>query len=837
MFWFSSWKITKNPSNKNNKSLIQSWMQAEWIQAFISRKELQLIAFFCFLFVIILVRLVQLQIFDHQMYDQQLSQQHYKEALLDPERWNIYALDKGGHPVKLTENITLYDLAVDAKELNWTFESDPRFKLPASLRGQPMKPRFIQLITPIIYKHLCEINGMKQVSQEECVKNVELFTGKPLLPKKPDLFYYGNGAASIEYDTFDFSGYTAQYQQVISWFSKSQALSLIVERLNDKIQTGIRSQNSLGYFSNQEFLNELSGLNLPYLKVNGNYVSIVTSVLTDGNRDNARRTVQKLLEKWKVPLPNGFEGIFSPKEWRYIKIVSGLNPALAQEVRELKIKHEKELSTLSRKAEKTIRTPVLYSLVLEPYVRRYYPYGEFLSNVLGYVDKDWEGHYGIEEYFDSVLKGEKGTLKGRTTTWFGNIGTDEFEISNAVDGNDVYLTIDVGLQKEVERLAKAEVWSLRADWISVMVLNTENGQVKASVNAPTFNPNDYNDAYTLVPLGKEHAQLVDNLSYVDIPIYVNSGWAFKQAKWNERALSGQQKFIAKNVVGSQVFVDKNITVPFEPGSIVKAFTVGIGLDADELRFDDKYQDDGSIKIDKYTIKNATNECRWYHDFLHAFSYSCNVGVVRVVQKLGKAVFYNYLEKLGFGQLTNIELAGEKEGTIPKANLAYMTQFFNNAFGQGVSMTNIQLASAYAALVNGGFYRQPTIIQNIVDKKNPQNDYTQKNNFVKIFKQDTTEKLKSAFHYIISTNPGYAKRSNIVTAKLGAKSGTSQVAFRGKYRGGEWWTNATFAGIVTTDNPKYVVLIWIRRPRSNQWWGNTAGPIFKQIAQYILNYDL
>ena len=217
---------------------------------------------------------------------------------------------------------------------------------------------------------------------------------------------------------------------------------------------------------------------------------------------------------------------------------------------------------------------------------------------------------------------------------------------------------------------------------------------------------------------------------------------------------------------------------------MKAFTVGIGLDADELRFDDKYQDDGSIKIDKYTIKNATNECRGYHDFLHAFSYSCNVGMVRVVQKLGKAVFYNYLEKLGFGQLTNIELAGEKEGTIPKANLAYMTQFFNNAFGQGVSMTNIQLASAYAALVNGGFYRQPTIIQNIVDKKNPQNTYTQKNNFVKIFKQDTTEKLKSAFHYIISTNPGYAKRSNIVTAKLGAKSGTSQVAFRGKYRGGE-----------------------------------------------------
>ena len=96
-------------------------------------------------------------------------------------------------------------MAVDAKELNWTFESDPRFNLPASLRGQPMKPRFIQLITPIVYKHFCEINGMRQVSHEDCVKNIELFSGKPLLPKKPDLFYYGNGSASSEYDTFDFS--------------------------------------------------------------------------------------------------------------------------------------------------------------------------------------------------------------------------------------------------------------------------------------------------------------------------------------------------------------------------------------------------------------------------------------------------------------------------------------------------------------------------------------------------------------------------------------------------------------------------------------------------------
>lgn len=406
-----------------------------------------------------------------------------------------------------------------------------------------------------------------------------------------------------------------------------------------------------------------------------------------------------------------------------------------------------------------------------------------------------------------------------------------------VNWSDVYLTIDMGLQREVERIVNDEVKALRADWISLVVLNTQNWELKAAVNAPTFNPNDYNDAYTLLPLGREHAYLVDDLSYVDVPVYIKTWWEYKQLKWNERALSWEKKYIAKNVFWSQVFVDKNITTPFEPGSIVKAFTVGIGLDTDETRFEDKYNDEWSVKIDKYTIKNASKDCLGYNDFLHAFSYSCNVGMVRIVQKVGKSVFYNYLEKLGFGQLTNIELAGEKEWYVGKPNMVSTTQFFNNAFGQGISMTNIQLATAYAALVNGGLYREPTIIERIVDQKTMENVYTPKTALLKIFKEITTEKLRSAFHYIISTNPWYSKKSNIETAKLGAKSGTSQVAFRGRYRGGEGWTNGTFAGVISTDNPKYAVLIWIRRPRSNQWWGNTAGPIFKKIAQYILNYDM
>jgi cell division protein FtsI/penicillin-binding protein 2 len=286
------------------------------------------------------------------------------------------------------------------------------------------------------------------------------------------------------------------------------------------------------------------------------YVVPTKSSATTRTRDKV--LLQTLLKKHGYPTLSeaDLSTLFSQQEYRYIKLFTSANPQIAQDIKELKELHYTEKSK--------DKIPVLHGVILEPYTTRYYPRDDFMSNVLGYVDKNGDAYYGIEKYFDDTLKGIDGKIKGRASSWIGSVGANDFEIINAKDGDDVFLTIDIGIQKEVESIAKKYLEQFRADAISVLVYDPKNGQVKASVNAPTFNPNNYNDAYILKPLGQENAHIVDDLTYVDIPVYVLSGGKYKLATVTERQDITLEKYLPTNTYGAQVFVDKNISTPFEP---------------------------------------------------------------------------------------------------------------------------------------------------------------------------------------------------------------------------------------------------------------------------------
>ena len=822
----------KKPKKKS-ASLIQIFLNIPFIKETINSKELTLIVFFLFLFFILIARLFWLQIVKHDEYDIQLSKLHYKESSLTPKRGNIFALDKWWHAVQLTENITLYDLALDPKDLT-EFPSENAAKwLPV----WPMKPRFIDLIAPIIYKHLCVINGMKEPTKAECVRNVELFAWVELLPKKPDLFYYGQWIRSSEYDTFDFTGFNDQYNRVVEEFSENKAMELIKQRLNDKIQIGVKTSNYLWYFTEPRFLEELKQLNLPFISIEKeNYIYVVPAMVV--NKSRAIAQLKAILQKWKYPIGENFEKLFDYQERRYIKLISWLNPELAEEVRNLKTEHQNEKSKKDPTNNRFIWIPVLYGLILEPYSTRYYPYGDFMANILWFVDKNWVAYYWIEQYYDEMLKGRKGEIKGRSSWMAGNVWTNEFEIIQPVDWSDIYVTIDIGLQREAEQIAKQQLKDLRADAISILVLDSENGQVKASVSAPSFNPNSYNDAYTLQPLGEEYAHIIDDLSYNEIPVFIYTWGNYRSATVAERQNTWLQKFIESNIYWSQVFVDNNISTPFEPGSIFKSFTTAIGLDTDEVSLSDTYVDKWFVDVGPFTIKNATKVCEWTHNFLHALIWSCNIWMVNIVQKIQKYAFYNYLNKFGFWEETGIELAWEKPWYLWKENTVSLAQFFNNSFGQWLTVTQIQLAAAYATLVNWGYYIKPTIISQIINKwvENTEQEISSYQDKKKLLK-DSTSKAITQWLWEVLNNNNELVNANIPEVKLGAKSWTAQIAFRWKYWRWEGWTNGTFAGVISVDNPKYVVLIWIRRPRRSQWWWFTAWPIFKQIASYILAYDI
>jgi cell division protein FtsI/penicillin-binding protein 2 len=360
--------------------------------------------------------------------------------------------------------------------------------------------------------------------------------------------------------------------------------------------------------------------------------------------------------------------------------------------------------------------------------------------------------------------------------------------------------------------------------------------VIASANAPDFDPNHYNDIYTIKPLTEEQWYIVDNETYLDFPVYVKTWWETRLATRQERSETLLPKYVANNPLWPNLFVDKNIAYPYEPWSIFKAFTFDIWLDQSEIDLYDRYTDlNSEIKVWPYTIKNASIEaCRWIHTFLYALQYSCNVGIVRIAQKLTQSIFYNYIEKLWFGAMTYIELAWEDPWFVEWISTVSVARFFNNVFGQWLLVTPIQIAAGYGAMLNGWTYIKPTILSKICEA------WTTKcqNNDVKIVRQifepRISDILKFALTKVIEI-PENGKYADIPQYKVWWKSWTSQISFKWRYMRGDGWTNWSFVGIITEDNMQYIVVIQVRRPRSTQRWNTTAWVVFKDMATFLINY--
>ncbi|MEI7919607.1 MAG: hypothetical protein WCH65_05420 [bacterium] len=185
---------------------LEYWLQTKTFLKHIKvTKEFYLLSFFCALFLILLVRLFILQIVQHGYYDNLLNQQHVSETALQAKRGNIFADDKASKHIQLTDNVSMYNIFVDPKFI-WD------------------KQKFIDIVTPVEYKHLCELYGMLEVDQIQCIKNIEQFTQTEILPIKPQFFYYGSGIVSSGYDFYDQTGYDMQLQQLLSGFTKNVAL-------------------------------------------------------------------------------------------------------------------------------------------------------------------------------------------------------------------------------------------------------------------------------------------------------------------------------------------------------------------------------------------------------------------------------------------------------------------------------------------------------------------------------------------------------------------------------------------------------------------------------------
>lgn len=792
------------------------------------------------MFFVILMRLFWLQVVTSFTYEGQLIKQHFTTQDIKADRGNIYVMDDAGQPMQLTESVDLYTISIDPK---YVFH----------------KEKVIDILSPFIYQHYCSLRGTAAPTTLECMQWLESFTKEDILPPtkhqffviQPDnvwvwLGYSGNSSNGTtltgvianslmmtgvtSFDADEYAQYLVAKQLSIDSFNQEQGMSAIKKRLTKIIVTWVRLYNFVWFIDNPELINYINQWTIPYLTIESNFYLYVDPSKV-ANISNATQQTQILLSQYGISYSTAkIQALLTPQENRYVKIMEGVSSIIATNMINAKKEYQSD-KTRSTPTEKDGMVPLLHGLWFEKTSKRYYPYWNFMANILGFVDNDAKSLYGVEEYFNAELAGRDGKINGLGTPWVGEVASNELDITQAQDGQDVVLTVNPTIQKEIESIIKWYNREFRSDSISVVIMNPWNGEIVTNANYPTFDPNSPNDVYQVKPLWPDERYLVLDQTYVDVPMYLLSWTKLLPATTAQRFDLSVPKYIHRNINGPSVFIDKIIAYPYEPGSIFKPITASIWLDVDEISLYDRYYDKGSLQIWPYTISNVSRACLGTHDFLHALQFSCNVGMIRIIQKIRDYVFYNYLDRLWFGKLTNVELAWEDKGTIPQVSKVSRATFYNNSFGQWLTATPLQMAQAYSTIVNGWYLIKPTILRQLGSK--PKSSWSQ-NKRVKIFKDTISQEMINALYMVV--NQWQIKQFALPWYSLGGKTGTSQIAYKWKYQQGAGWTNGSFAGIITKDNLKYVVVIQIRRPRQSVWGELTAGKIFGDIAKFLIMYE-
>lgn len=416
---------------------------------------------------------------------------------------------------------------------------------------------------------------------------------------------------------------------------------------------------------------------------------------------------------------------------------------------------------------------------------RLYPESGTGGHLLGFVGSDnaggHSGKYGVEGYFEDILAGTPGFLRSERDISGRLIAVGDRSLTPAVDGSDVVLTIDRTIQYVTCSALEQAVRKHGADGGSVIVLEPSTGKILAMCGYPDFDPNHYGDA-------------------ADINTYNNPA----------------------------------IFDAYEPGSVFKAITVAAGIDAGAILPSTTFNDTGSIMLDDWPkpITNAEGKVYGTIDMTTALEQSVNTGMIFAMRAAGQERFTQYVKNFGFGVKTGIELETESAGTIASLELGPEIYAATASFGQGITVTPLQIAAAYGALANGGVLKQPYVVDEIrhadgtVEPHKPVD--------IRRVISAKTSRLVGAMLVSVIEH-GHGKLAGVPGYYIGGKTGTAQVARTDGLGYDLDNTIGSFAGFGPIEDPKFVIVARIDHPRDVQWAESTAAPLFGEIAKFLVNY--
>jgi stage V sporulation protein D (sporulation-specific penicillin-binding protein) len=425
---------------------------------------------------------------------------------------------------------------------------------------------------------------------------------------------------------------------------------------------------------------------------------------------------------------------------------------------------------------------------------RSYPQGSLAAQLLGFVNDEGKGTYGIEQALNKELAGKPGQLKAITDAAGVPLAASRDNIQvDPKSGDDIVLTIDIAMQKQLETLLKNGLDRANSKSGSALIIDPNSGAVLAMANYPTYDPSKYYD-----------------------------------------------------VSDASVFNNATVSSPLEVGSIMKTLTAAAALDQGVVKPDTSYYDPSHWSLDSHEITNIEEDGgAGTHNLAEILNLSINTGATWLLMQMGgqtgivnqkaREQWHEYMAKhYQLGKKTGIEQGYEAEGYIPDPNKGYALQlaYANTSFGQAMTATPLQMGAALSSVVNGGIYYQPHLIDKVIDSSG--NSHTNKPKIINdhVVSANVSKDMQSLMEYVVAKhNFQQAFDSNY---SVGGKTGTAQIANpSGGYYADKY--NGTYMGFVGGDKPQYVVVVRVNEPHIGGYAGTGAAqPIFGDLAHMLIN---
>lgn len=469
---------------------------------------------------------------------------------------------------------------------------------------------------------------------------------------------------------------------------------------------------------------------------------------------------------------------------------------------------EKIKSNVDKAVGDEIRSANLDGIKIDDGYKRYYPYGELASKVLGFTGGDNQGIIGLEVVYDDILLGTNGTILTYTDARGVELAEWGEERIEPIPGENLCVSLDRNIQSYATQLAYQALKTKEADSVSIIVMNPQNGEVMAMVNVPEF---DLNNPYQLRENETENEETeAENEESI-------------QTSATEM-MSEEEKMKRLN----NMWRNGCINDTYEPGSIFKVITAAAGLEEKVVDVESSFSCPGFIVVEDRRIRCHKTVGHGSETFLQGTMNSCNPVFVTVGLRLGSDRFYNYFEKFGLLQKTGIDLPGEANTIMHQKDNIGLVELATISFGQSFQVTPIQLITTVSSLINGGKRVVPHMAVKTVDEDgNTKRVFTYKND-KQILSEETSDVLRGILEEVVANGGG--RNGAVEGFRIGGKTATSETLPRGhgKYI-------SSFIGFAPADNPQVIAIAIINHPKGTYYGGTIAAPIVRQLFENILPY--